>query len=41
MRHGQQAVVDPVSDGLPDEVVLDDVGVDDAVLIEVGDLGLE
>lgn len=40
-RHGQQAVVDPVSDGLPDEVVLDDVGVDDAVLIEVGDLSLE
>jgi len=26
---------------LPDEVVLDDVGVDDAVLIEVGDPGLE
>ena len=39
--HGYQAVVDAISDGLPDDVVLDDVGVDDAVLIEVGDPGPE
>lgn len=31
--HGYQAVVDAISDGLTDDVVLNDVGVNDSVLI--------